>query len=375
MNSLERVFKTISQVGLLPVLQVGLYRFGLLTGHYQRISEKEQNSFSEKELAWINPVSAIDKSEPAVFLHNHPELKESCFQETRLILNGKCRIFGHQIVDIFWDGLDTSHHWTEYELGKVQLPVQDIKFIWEPARLGWVFTLGRAYAFGETSIPGNAAWMLIDKFLELNPANYGPNWMNGQEVALRILAFAFFHEAFRDYPGFSAGWEQTLALTVAKHAQRILLTLVYARSQQNNHILVEAAGLYTAGVFLPNHPQAGLWRETGWQMFHQALDEQIQEDGTYCQFSTNYQRLMLQTALWVRSVSLRVGDVFPEKSSQKLAAATHWLINLIDPESGKAPNYGHNDGAYVLPLTGSSFSDYLPVVETAVHFFGQGVFS
>lgn len=371
MNSLVRGFKTIRQVGLLPVLQLGLYRFGLLTGHYRRVSETKQKKISEEKIDWIKPVQSVHDSEVADFLRGHSDLKEPCLQEARMIANGKCRIFGQTVVDIFQNGLDTSRHWTEYESGRVPLPVEDIKYIWEPARLGWVYTLARAYACREIPMLGECVWRLIDTFLKRNPVNYGPNWMNGQEVALRIFAMVFFHEVFRDETDMPDGWEQTLAQAVVSHSQRIPPTLVYAHSQQNNHLLVEAAGLYTAGVFLPDHPEAGEWQKTGWKVFHQALDQQIQDDGTYAQFSTNYHRLMLQVALWMRAVSLRAGDEFPEKSTLKLAAATNWLLNLTDPETGHVPNYGHNDGAYILPLTGFTFSDFRPVVLAANRFFGQ----
>jgi len=79
---------------------------------------------------------------------------------------------------------------------------------------------------------------------------------------------------------------------------------------------------------------------------------------------------MLQVALWVKAVSLRAGDDFPEKSSVKLAAAVDWLAGLTMPETGRVPNYGHNDGAYILPLTGQAFHDYRPVVQAASRFFG-----
>jgi hypothetical protein len=79
---------------------------------------------------------------------------------------------------------------------------------------------------------------------------------------------------------------------------------------------------------------------------------------------------MLQVALWMKAVSLRAGDEFPEISSVKLAAATDWLAGLTMPETGRVPNYGHNDGAYILPLTGLPFHDYRPVLQAASRFFG-----
>jgi hypothetical protein len=370
MNSLVRGWKTVRQVGLLPVLQVALYRFGLVTGHYRRLTPPGPHICPEASYRWRDYSQDPYTGPLADFLTGHPEVGEECLREASLILQGQCRIFGQTTADIFRGDIDTSHHWTEYEQHKIPLPEKDVKFIWEPSRLGWIYTLGRVKASGKVESLGKQSWNLLESFLQKNPVNCGPNWMNGQEIALRILALVFFHDVFRDDPELPAGWDRTLAQAVIDHARRIPPTLVYARSQQNNHLLVEAAGLYTAGVFLQEHDEAGRWRKTGWNTFHQALNDQIDDDGTYAQYSTNYHRLMLQIALWMKAVSVRVGDGFPETTSDKLAAATAWLAGLTMPETGRVPNYGHNDGAYILPLTGRPFEDYRPVVEAASHFFG-----
>lgn len=369
MNPFVRGFKIIQQIGLIPVLQVALYRFGLITGHYRRLTPPGGNSQNSPSIAWRKPVQALNTSTLAIFFRDHPDLLTACLKETEVILSGKCSIFGNRTVEIFRNDLDRTRHWTDYELGRVALPETDIKFIWEPARMAWVYSLARAKAAGSVPTLGKQSWLLLERFLAENPVNCGPNWMNGQEVALRIFALVFFHEAFQDEAGMPADWEQILAQAIIKHARRIIPTLVYARGQRNNHLLVEAAGLYTAGTFLPDHPEANRWKEIGWETFHQALDDQIDEDGTYAQYSTNYHRLMLQTALWVKALSLRANENFPQRSSLKLAAATQWLAGLTSPQTGRVPNYGNNDGAYILPLTGSAFHDYRPLVGAAQKFF------
>jgi len=370
MNSLVRVWKTVRQVGLIPVMQVALYRLGLISGYYQRLTPPCSHAFPETSYRWREDVITLDPGQLEAFFAGQPDIGEECLRDASTILQGKCRIFGQTTTEIFRADLDISHHWTEFEQNKIPLPEKDVKFIWEPARMGWIYTLGRVKVSGKVESLGRQSWELVESFLQKNPVNCGPNWMNGQEVALRILALVFFHEVFYGNPELPVGWEHTVAQAVIDHARRLPPTLIYARSQQNNHLLVEAAGLYTAGVFLPEHTDSKQWRKTGWEIFHSALNDQIDDDGTYTQYSTNYHRLMLQIALWMKAISLRAGDEFPESSTLKLIAATAWLDGLLMPETGLVPNYGHNDGAYILPLTGRPFNDYRPVVEAASRFFG-----
>ena len=49
--------------------------------------------------------------------------------------------------------------------------------------------------------------------------------------------------------------------------------------------------------------------------------------------------------------------------------SVHWLLALMDSESGRTPNLGANDGAYIFPLTVLPFDDYRPVVHAAARLF------
>jgi hypothetical protein len=152
---------------------------------------------------------------------------------------------------------------------------------------------------------------------------------------------------------------------IAQHAARIPITLCYARAQNNNHLVSEAVGLYTAGVLLNTHPEAQDWRKLGWKWFNRAVNKQVSADGTYVQHSTNYHRLFLSLAVWMQHMAMRAGDSLPETTLEKLAAATRWLANHLDVSSGLAPNLGHNDGARILPLAGGKFNDFRPILQAA----------
>jgi hypothetical protein len=195
--------------------------------------------------------------------------------------------------------------------------------------------------------------------------NCGPHWISAQEVALRLIALTFASQAFATSKFSTPKRSRLLVQAIAAHAARIPPTLSYARAQNNNHLLSESAGLYTAGCALPDHPSAQEWLETGWRWFNQGLQDQIAEDGTYIQHSTNYQRLMLQLALWMNALATPRGERLPDMTLGRLQSATRWLATLVDHKSGHVPNLGPNDGAYILPLTVCPFEDYRPALQAA----------
>jgi len=99
---------------------------------------------------------------------------------------------------------------------------------------------------------------------------------------------------------------------------------------------------------------------------------------------------MLQTALWVHALLKSLSETslashnldpagageklfaWPKATLERLAAATIWLLEMIDADSGQAPNLGPNDGAYILPWTVCPFEDYRPTAQAASFAFLGG---
>jgi len=294
--------------------------------------------------------------------------KAALLVEADALVAGKARLFGGVPVELQLTFNQPLLPWTAYEsspslLTPLTFSFSDIKFLWEPARFSWAFTLGRAYHLSGEEKYASTFWRYAEMFIKANPPYFGPNWMSGQEVALRLMAFVWAAQVFTASPASTQERKARLAQSVAQHALRIRLTIIYARSQNNNHLLTEAAGLLTAGLALPEHPQAVGWCKLGRKWLDYGFRHQIDGYGEYSQHSTNYHRLMLQVALWTRAIS------HPPSTIRNLQAATHWLLALIDTQNGQTPNLGANDGANIFPFTVCPIADYRPVAHTAGRAF------
>ncbi len=353
MPSLSRLFYVVAQVGLRQLSLYALYRLALRSGYYRRLSARGARLPSRGESF---PLFSVPSREALLRILGE-EGKAKLLQEAEEILAGKFRMFGGEPTDIKLSGDWSPAHWTEFETGKIKL-AGDIKFVWEPARFGWAFMLGRAYCAAGDARYAEAFWKYFETFTRENPFEIGPHWMNGQEVAVRLLALVW---ALHVFP-LDEERKAALVQSVALHAARIPPTLIYARAQNNNHLVTESAALYSAGLLL-NHKE---WRALGWKWLNWAFQNQISEYGEYIQHSANYHRLTLQTALWVNLVKR---DSFPHETLQALRRASHWLFSLLDGESGMTPNLGSNDGALLFPLSVSDFADYRPTVQACARAF------
>ncbi|MGD8622289.1 MAG: alginate lyase family protein [Anaerolineales bacterium] len=267
------------------------------------------------------------------------------------------------LVDVeIADRSPPDEHWSEIDL--LDLPL-DVKLLWEPNRFGWIYTLARAYVISGEDRYFKATWSLIASWREANPPNSGLNWHSAQEVSIRLLAliFALFamQDAFIEHPDRVVNMVEMIAV----HAERIPPTLSYAIAQGNNHLLVEAAGLFTVGSLFPEFKRSNRWRRIGRRWLIRALQKQVFPDGGYIQHSVNYHRLALQAALWAASIAEVQGKPLPASTLDQLQKMTVWLSALVDRETGAAPNFGPNDGAEILPLSVLPFDDYRPTLQAA----------
>ncbi len=378
MNRILLVLKALRWLGIKSLAQYGLYQIGLRTGHYMRVTSRPSPVTSGR-LKAVLPLPSRDELLTVL----EKEGKAALLVDADEIVAGKVRLFGAEPVELTLALPGKLAHWTAYETGKVPLPAPiaelaslptcDVKRIWEPARFGWAFSLGRAYHISGNEKYAKAFWHYAETFLDANPPYLGPNWMSGQEVALRLMAFVWAAQILAESPASTPERMARLAQSIAHHALGITLTLVYARSQNNNHLLTEAAGLLTAGLALRDHPESARWQRLGRKGLDHGFRSQIDSCGEYAQHSTNYHRLMLQVALWTNAL-IRSNDLsryyrWPRQTSEAIERSVHWLLSLLDPESGRTPNLGANDGAYIFPLAVCPYNDYRPVIQAAAQAF------
>lgn len=372
-TKLRTLLKAPAELGLKSTWQYALYQCGLRSGFFRIRTLSPRIEAIQKQLP-ATPKTIIplpDKQALSLVLgDNRPAL----LQEATLVTQGKMHLFEGPLVNFSLQHRAPLAHWSQFERGKAVVD-GDIKLVWEPARAGWAFLLARAFFISGDNSYTQSFIRLFEQYQRENPAYCGPNWVSAQEAALRIMAFCFAYHVFSTSPDFPERSRSDLILAIALNARRIPPTLCYARSQRNNHLISEAVGLYTAGVFLEGYPPARRWKRMGKKIFEQAILDQIAQDGTYIQHSTNYHRLMLDEALWMYSLAKANGDNFAQPVLQKLAAATGHLYQMSDALSGRVPNLGNQDGSNVLPLAMAHHLDHRATLQAASRIFlGKNAF-
>jgi len=373
-NKLRTLLKAPVELGWKSTWQYALYQSGLRSGYFRLRTPAPALEKIQSQLP-SSPRAIFALPDKQTLQNILGETIPALLQEADAVTEGKFRLFEGPLTNFTLAHQTPLLHWSQFERGKASVD-GDIKFIWEPARAGWAFLLARAfYISGDDDRYAQSFIQLFDQYQQENPPYRGPNWVSAQEASLRIMAFCFAYQVFSTSEKFPDTTRCELKLAIALNAHRISPTLCYARSQRNNHLISEAVGLYTAGKFLEGYPPAHGWERSGKEIFQRAILDQIDEDGTYIQHSTNYHRLMLDEALWMVSIANSSGDSFSQAVLQKLALATQHLYKMTDANSGHVPNLGNQDGSNVLPLATADHLDYRATIQAASRqFLGKNAF-
>lgn len=319
----------------------------------------------------------------ARFFADRPNVARSVVDRAEAILSGRFELFSWRRTDPEFPprwhanpfaacvvpGTKSVGHWSTFPT----FAAGDIKGIWELSRFAWAFDLARAYAFTGDEGFAEGFWTLFEDWMRHNPPNRGPNWMCGQEATFRLMGATFARFVCDHAAATSAARREAFARFVSATGRRIDGNLEYALSQSNNHGISECVGLITSGLLVSTREQAR-WLERGMKAFKRQVADLVYSDGGFSQHSAVYHRVMLHDLLWCATLLLQSGREVPVWLLEAGKRAVDFLAALVDPATGRAPLYGANDGANVLPLSESEFLDFRPVLQAGyVVFHGRPV--
>ena len=371
------------------------YAFRLRTGLIRL--QTPQYKWSDRPLNyWLKPTIPSDpdsyaqwrKTNAPAFFPNvgaggpRPDYGTTAIEESNRLLNGELKFFSHTYHQIGF-----PPNWHKDPITNYQLPIDlhwsqisddsatDIKFIWEPNRFAFVYTLVRAYAATQDEKYPQAFWQLIQDWAENNPPNTGANWKDGQEIALRLMAWTFGFYSFIHSPSTTPDRTAKFILLVAAQAERIHANIGYAISTRSNHTISEAYGLWMVGLLFPELNHAEKYFTLGKRLLEEEAAKQIFPDGSYAMYSLNYHRFILHLYLY----AIQLGELnqlpFTNYLKTSISKSITFLSHLINPATGHMPVYGSNDGALVLPLNNCDFTDYRPLLQLgSVIITGQPIF-
>lgn len=237
----------------------------------------------------------------------------------------------------------------------------DIKVIWEASRFTHFYLFARAYLLsGERKYYLGFSSQLSD-WLDKNPYGFGANFKCGQECALRMVNALFAYAVFKKFELITIADERNVRALVERCYRKILSNFFYAhRCIKNNHTISELMGMIIGAWCCEDTRML----DRAYRLLDGVIAEQFAEDGGYCQFSFNYQRLALQVLSHILGFSARTDRGLSVESVVRVQRSALMMAQCMSVD-GQMPNYGSNDGALILPAALSGYRDFRPAVNAA----------
>lgn len=264
---------------------------------------------------------------------------------------------------------DGSRHWTI--VNDYSSEAGDIKFVWEKARFAYLYDVIRYdYHFGEDC----AAYALeeILSWINVNKVNCGPHYKCSQEISLRVLNWTFALFYYRNSPALTPAVFDKIQYAIYWQLHHVYNNIHFSRiAVRNNHALTETLALYLGGLLYPSLPGAAQWKAAGKQWFEQEMAYQVYSDGTFLQFSMNYNRVVIQLLTWALRLAALNGETWSSRVNGQASSSLQFLRICMNDSNGWLPNYGANDGALFFRLNEQHYRDYRPQLQALAAILEQ----
>jgi hypothetical protein len=257
---------------------------------------------------------------------------------------------------------DRKKHWSK--IPDFSKKAGDIKYVWEKSRFTFLYDLIR-YDFHFEKDQSQLVFSLICDWIDQNPVNCGPNWKCGQEISLRVLNWVFALHYYRKSAGLTQEIFDRILGSIYDQMHHVEKNISFSLiAVRNNHALTETLTLFVVGLLFPFFPESKRWKQKGKQRFETEIAYQINDEGTFLQFSMNYHRVVIQLLSWALKLAELNGECWSDRLYDRARKSVTFLHACQDNISGWLPNYGHNDGALFFPLTECHFRDFRPQLTT-----------
>lgn len=239
-----------------------------------------------------------------------------------------------------------------------------IKYVWELNRLQFLQPLAAAQLLQPDPRFLEVIEAAIASWWRANPPYRGIGWNSGIEISARALSLV----AVTSFCG------EALSADTCRRIRSILSASLYwldrypsRFSSANNHLMMEALGVFVIGELLPDLPNAVAAGEARRILVDEA-QRQILPDGVGAEQSPTYAAITAEALLTAALLARGFGRPLEPVVDERLAAFAEWIGWFSTPR-GATPGIGDDDEGSVWLSLSPRMGDYPASVAAAVAGF------
>jgi hypothetical protein len=257
--------------------------------------------------------------------------------------------------------------------------VGDCKYLWEPNRHLHLVTLAQAYAITGEEKYARTLREHLESWFEACPFRMGVNWSSSLEAGLRLVNWALAWQLLggvdsRVFAGEGGGAFRSRWLeSIYQHAE-FACGHFSLHSSANNHLIGEAAGVFTAAMAWPHWTRVRHWHAASREILEREALLQNAPDGVNREQATSYQQFTFDLLLLPLLAAQASGGGFSAEYRSRLVGMLVFLASIMDA-GGNLPMFGDADDAYAARLDPrESFDRYKSLLATGAILFERGEF-
>jgi len=297
-------------------------------------------------------VPAFPKAWFGPYARAFPDGRVAAIRTADEILDGTIRVFGHRVP------LPDKPDWNADPLSAKAFPTgpssainfrtpgfPDPKTVWEINRHGFLPALARGTFITGDPRYSRRALNLMLSWVQACPPATTIHWTGGIELGIRIISWVWslrFMKATSDLDAAALA-----SVTASIHAQaRHIRRNLSLYSSAGSHLIVEMAGLATAGASLG----VPSWCRLAARTLDQQASRQIRGDGVGAEQSPGYLTHTLEAYLLAHVALGWAGMTLAPATLERLGRAASFLSAVMGPD-GRLPPLGDFDDSEILPLS------------------------
>jgi len=247
----------------------------------------------------------------------------------------------------------------------------DTKYLWELSRHHHTTVLAMAYWITGDDTYARQAVAHIAAWIRNNPFLTGVHWGSSIELGMRLTAFVWVRRLLEDWPETSVHFEDNSAFieTISCH-QWLLAQRLSSGSSANNHLIFEAAGLYSASCAFPWYAQSSSWRAKAKATLNREFTLQTFASGYNRELASEYNGFVLEALLLCLAEGELSGFPLIDENWSLAARISHTLASFADCK-GHPPRQGDGDNAHALLLDAPDYDRWHDLLGLAGAVFGR----
>ncbi len=227
----------------------------------------------------------------------------------------------------------------------------DVKYLWELSRFLQIVPLARAYQISEDDKYLRSVRVMVESWLDECPYMMGVNWSSSLEIGIRLINWNIAWQYIggvnspifdgKDGKLFQTRWLDS----IYQHIH--FIDGWYSKgSSANNHLIGEAAGVFTSCKTWPFWEECEKWETTALNILETESSAQVFDDGVDREQTTSYQQFVIDFLLLSY---LADKNNFSHKYFKTIEKMIGFLSSLMDV-SGNVPMIGDADDGLVTGL-------------------------